>query len=190
MGGDAASIKAYTLPLAQVVLQDIQPGGMTRVFGLPFPVSSQWAYWAELVIMHFLVPGSSFLGHLCGILAGQLYVAGGGAALLPAMRAYFTPRRRYNDVVGQARADAPPAPYPNPPQRGARPAVADVGGGLNEPEVIEIAPTAPVDQDVLRRARLARFGAAPHENPTLRDRGQPQPRAPRFSGSGVVGRRP
>jgi hypothetical protein len=80
MGGDAASIKADTLPLAQVVLQDIQPGGMTRVFGLPFPVSSQWAYWAELVIMHFLVPGSSFLGHLCGILAGQLYVAGGGAA--------------------------------------------------------------------------------------------------------------
>jgi rhomboid domain-containing protein 1 len=37
-------------------------------------VSTKYAAWLELVAIKFLVPNSSFLGHLCGILAGALYV--------------------------------------------------------------------------------------------------------------------
>lgn len=44
----------------------------TRIFGLPFPGGV--APWTELFIVSALMPNSSFLGHLCGILAGLLYV--------------------------------------------------------------------------------------------------------------------
>lgn len=44
----------------------------TRIFGLPFPGGA--APWTELVIVSALIPNSSFLGHLCGILAGLLYI--------------------------------------------------------------------------------------------------------------------
>ncbi len=37
-------------------------------------VPTQYLYWFELVLIHLLVPGSSFFGHLCGIVAGILYV--------------------------------------------------------------------------------------------------------------------
>lgn len=180
----------------QVVLQDIQPGGMTRVFGLPFPVSSQWAYWAELVVIQVLVPNASFLGHLCGILAGQLYVGSGGFALLPAARAYFTPRRRYNDVVGQARR-RPDSPRVD--DRHARAGnlggdeveVVDLVGADADPEVIDVPPTDPIDHDAVRRARVARFGAEPQRDNGVhrRQAQQGRPHPPRFTGSGVLGRR-
>ena len=38
-----------------------------------FRVPSKIAVWVELVLIHLLVPQSSFLGHLGGILAGCLY---------------------------------------------------------------------------------------------------------------------
>jgi rhomboid domain-containing protein 1 len=38
------------------------------------PVASKYAAWLELVLIYVAVPNSSFLGHLCGILAGVLYV--------------------------------------------------------------------------------------------------------------------
>lgn len=44
----------------------------TNVYGVPVP--SRYAAWAELILIQLFVPGTSFLGHLCGILAGLLYV--------------------------------------------------------------------------------------------------------------------
>lgn len=44
----------------------------TNVYGVPVP--SRYAAWAELILIQMFVPGTSFLGHLCGILAGLLYV--------------------------------------------------------------------------------------------------------------------
>lgn len=35
----------------------------------------QYVCWAELLYLQLLVPNASFMGHLCGILAGLLYVA-------------------------------------------------------------------------------------------------------------------
>ncbi|KAK9513008.1 hypothetical protein O3M35_001299 [Rhynocoris fuscipes] len=39
-----------------------------------FRVPTKYVAWAELIAIHMLVPNSSFLGHLAGIIAGLLYV--------------------------------------------------------------------------------------------------------------------
>lgn len=39
-----------------------------------FRIHTRFAAWLELVLISVLVPNASFLGHLCGILAGILYV--------------------------------------------------------------------------------------------------------------------
>ncbi|XP_051874764.1 rhomboid-related protein 4 isoform X2 [Pristis pectinata] len=50
------------------------PGGFTYVMGIP--VWEQYACWAELVAIHLIAPGSSFVGHLSGIIVGLLYIKG------------------------------------------------------------------------------------------------------------------
>lgn len=47
----------------------------TNLYGLSVP--SKYAAWAELLLIQLFVPGTSFLGHLCGILAGLIYVNAG-----------------------------------------------------------------------------------------------------------------
>uniref|UniRef100_A0A6I8RGR3 Rhomboid domain-containing 1 n=1 Tax=Xenopus tropicalis TaxID=8364 RepID=A0A6I8RGR3_XENTR len=50
------------------------PGGSSNVFGILIP--NKYACWAELVAIHLLSPGTSFVGHLSGILVGLLYTQG------------------------------------------------------------------------------------------------------------------
>ncbi|KAF0293771.1 Rhomboid-related protein 4 [Amphibalanus amphitrite] len=50
------------------------PGTWTYLSGLAVP--ARWAVWAELVLIHILVPGASFIGHLAGILVGLAYTYG------------------------------------------------------------------------------------------------------------------
>jgi membrane associated rhomboid family serine protease len=45
--------------------------GLTQV--MHFTVDIKYAAWAELILIQFIVPNASFLGHLCGILAGILW---------------------------------------------------------------------------------------------------------------------
>lgn len=52
----------------------------TRVFGIPVPKGQ--AHWAELIIAQMVTPNASFLGHLCGIVAGLLVVKGSQLARL------------------------------------------------------------------------------------------------------------
>lgn len=51
----------------QVVLNSESPN-TTSIYG--FHVPTKYAAWLELVLIHVLVPNASFLGHLCGIVAG------------------------------------------------------------------------------------------------------------------------
>lgn len=44
----------------------------TNVYGVLVP--SRYAAWVELIIIQMFVPGTSFLGHLCGIFAGIIYM--------------------------------------------------------------------------------------------------------------------
>lgn len=47
----------------------------SRILGIPVPQGQ--GHWAELVIAQVVTPNASFLGHLCGIVAGLLVVKGG-----------------------------------------------------------------------------------------------------------------
>lgn len=44
-----------------------------RAMLLGIDVPGKYAAWIELIIIHMLVPNSSFMGHFAGILAGALY---------------------------------------------------------------------------------------------------------------------
>lgn len=50
------------------------PGGFVNILG--FPVPNRFACWAELAAIHFCTPGTSFAGHLAGILVGLMYTQG------------------------------------------------------------------------------------------------------------------
>lgn len=41
------------------------------LIGIQIP--GKYAAWVELIVIHMLVPNSSFMGHLAGILSGVLY---------------------------------------------------------------------------------------------------------------------
>ena len=56
----------------KVVIAWDSPGGNESFFNL-FTVPVKYSFWAELLICHFLVPNSSFLGHLSGIIAGLMF---------------------------------------------------------------------------------------------------------------------
>ncbi|MED6252810.1 hypothetical protein ATANTOWER_017387 [Ataeniobius toweri] len=58
----------------KVLNNHYHPGGVTYVMGLP--VSNRYASWVELVLIHLTAPGTSFVGHLAGILVGLLYTSG------------------------------------------------------------------------------------------------------------------
>ncbi|XP_024646120.2 rhomboid-related protein 4 isoform X1 [Macaca nemestrina] len=50
------------------------PGGFVNILG--FPVPNRFACWVELVAIHLFSPGTSFAGHLAGILVGLMYTQG------------------------------------------------------------------------------------------------------------------
>jgi rhomboid domain-containing protein 1 len=58
------------------VLTTYSSNGNVNVMGMPLSVPSRYACWVELVLIHYLVPNSSFTGHLSGILVGLLYTFG------------------------------------------------------------------------------------------------------------------
>ncbi|KAE8911375.1 hypothetical protein PF005_g23634 [Phytophthora fragariae] len=55
----------------KVLLNHNSPA-FSSVYG--FQVHTKYAAWLELVVIHFLAPRSSFMGHMCGILAGYIFV--------------------------------------------------------------------------------------------------------------------
>lgn len=58
----------------KVLNNHYHPGGVTYAMGIPLP--NRYASWVELVLIHLTAPGTSFVGHLSGILVGLLYTSG------------------------------------------------------------------------------------------------------------------
>lgn len=58
----------------KVLSNHYHPGGITYIMGIP--VANRYVSWVELVLIHITSPGTSFVGHLAGILVGLLYTAG------------------------------------------------------------------------------------------------------------------
>ncbi|CAM1154561.1 RHBDD1 (predicted) [Pycnogonum litorale] len=59
----------------KVVTTHYSRSSTSFIFG-SIPIPSQYAVWSELILIHLLVPRSSFIGHLAGILVGLAYVYG------------------------------------------------------------------------------------------------------------------
>ncbi|XP_051778991.1 rhomboid-related protein 4 [Erpetoichthys calabaricus] len=58
----------------KVVNSHYYPGGVIYIMG--FPVANRYTCWVELIAIHLLSPGTSFEGHLAGILVGLMYTKG------------------------------------------------------------------------------------------------------------------
>jgi len=70
----------------KVINNNQEDGGNTRSSYFGFLIPMKYAVWIELVVIQIVVPNSSFLGHLAGILAGLVYSKGpinGVLSLLP-----------------------------------------------------------------------------------------------------------
>eukprot|EP00051_Salpingoeca_urceolata_P025664 m.464148 g.464148 ORF g.464148 m.464148 type:complete len:316 (-) comp20356_c1_seq2:56-1003(-) len=154
----------------KVVVHSANPEGTVAVMG--FPLVAKWAAWAELLVIHMLVPGSSFVGHLCGIFAGLLYVHVPPLArrFLPSFGSLFqrqSPRRRYDDVV--AATGERPTPTVTPQGNPGPEPVTTVRDTDPQPDG---RPTeTPAERDArVRAARLARFGVTSATASTARRR--------------------
>lgn len=58
----------------KVVNNHYNPGGVSYIMNMP--VANRYACWIELILIHLMSPGTSFVGHLAGILVGLLYTMG------------------------------------------------------------------------------------------------------------------
>eukprot|EP00092_Neocalanus_flemingeri_P001620 GFUD01001727.1.p1 GENE.GFUD01001727.1~~GFUD01001727.1.p1 ORF type:complete len:545 (+),score=93.94 GFUD01001727.1:155-1789(+) len=70
----------------KVVNNQYQQDGNARTSYFGFLIPMKYAVWVELVVIQIVVPNSSFMGHLGGIVAGLIYVKGpinGLLSLLP-----------------------------------------------------------------------------------------------------------
>ncbi|KAM4565948.1 rhomboid-related protein 4-like [Odontesthes bonariensis] len=58
----------------KVVSNHFNPGDVTHILNIR--VSNRFASWVELVLIYLIVPSSSLVGHLAGILVGLMYTLG------------------------------------------------------------------------------------------------------------------
>ncbi|CAI5692773.1 unnamed protein product [Oreochromis niloticus] len=84
------------------------PGSVTYVMGLP--VSSRYASWVELVLIHITSPGTSFVGHLSGILVGLLYTTGPLKKIMKKCAGFVT-SNGYNSQPGAYYRSSGPSGY-------------------------------------------------------------------------------
>uniref|UniRef100_A0A672KJZ1 Peptidase S54 rhomboid domain-containing protein n=1 Tax=Sinocyclocheilus grahami TaxID=75366 RepID=A0A672KJZ1_SINGR len=77
----------------KVVNNHYHPGGATYIMGLP--VANRYACWVELVLIHIMNPGTSFVGHLAGIVVGLLYTTGPLKSLMKTCAGFVTSNGQY-----------------------------------------------------------------------------------------------
>ncbi|MBN3314776.1 RHBL4 protein, partial [Atractosteus spatula] len=148
----------------KVVNNHYFPGGVTNLMG--FPVANKYACWAELVLIHVLSPGTSFVGHLAGILVGLMYTKGPLKRVMKICAGLFSPngysggQRYYYNSSGYSgyRGQNQSRPYGNnnSAQAYGHPSWYDTyTGGLSEEEQYEAALRASVhDRGGYQEGRL------------------------------------
>ncbi|KAJ8280553.1 hypothetical protein GJAV_G00056190 [Gymnothorax javanicus] len=132
----------------KVVNNYYNPGGVTQILG--FSVTNRYACWAELILIHVMSPGTSFVGHLSGILVGLLYTKGPLRSIMEAVAGFLTfsgyssrQRHYYNSsgASGYTRAQSNfPYTQNRPPQaQNHYPGFHPYTAGLSEEEEYEAA---------------------------------------------------
>ncbi|XP_038605120.1 rhomboid-related protein 4 [Tachyglossus aculeatus] len=79
----------------KVLNNHYHPGGSVNLMG--FPVSNKYSCWVELVAIHLLSPGTSFAGHLAGILVGLMYTLGPLKTILERCAGVFSLNGGYSE---------------------------------------------------------------------------------------------
>lgn len=77
----------------KVVNNHYHPGGVSNVMGVL--IANRYTCWVELVLIHILNPGTSFVGHLSGILVGLLYTTGPLKRLMKICADFVTSNAHY-----------------------------------------------------------------------------------------------
>ncbi|XP_035479544.2 rhomboid-related protein 4 [Scophthalmus maximus] len=148
----------------KVVSNHYCPGGVTNVMGIP--VSNHYASWAELVIIHITSPGTSFVGHLAGILVGLLYTSGPlkiimkKCAEIVSMNGYNTQPSGYYNSSGSSGYGGTSGQYPGNHQYAPDNTsnhTASYSGGLTEEEQLEAA----IRNSLNDRGQRSQRGAPP-----------------------------
>ncbi|XP_061492811.1 rhomboid-related protein 4 isoform X2 [Rhineura floridana] len=108
------------------------PGGSSNIMGISVP--NRYACWVELIVIHLLNPGTSFAGHLAGILVGLMYTTGPLKKIMKACAGGFISVTGFS---GQRNSYSSEnfrySGYPSHPSRDYN----VYTGGLNEEEQIE-----------------------------------------------------
>ena len=74
------------LALKVILNYDVNdPNGESFFFGIRLP--TKFVVWVEIILLHFVSPNSSLLGHICGALTGLAYVT--LIRWLPVTRSFF-----------------------------------------------------------------------------------------------------
>ncbi|XP_059188000.1 rhomboid-related protein 4 isoform X2 [Centropristis striata] len=130
----------------KVLSNHYHPGGVTYVMG--FQVANRYASWVELVLIHVTSPGTSFVGHLAGILVGLLYTAGPLKTIMKKCAEFVTsngynsrPRTQYSSsgFSGYSGAGGGASGYHQNPPDYTTTHSASYTGGLTEEEQMDAA---------------------------------------------------
>ncbi|XP_029470916.1 rhomboid-related protein 4 isoform X2 [Rhinatrema bivittatum] len=121
----------------KVLINHYYPGGSSNVMG--FHVPNKYACWVELIAIHVLSPGTSFVGHLAGILVGLMYTLGPLKIILNTFAGSlsfegYSPRQTFFNNSGYARHSGDQNQPYNMPQENY---YTRYTGGLNEEEQYE-----------------------------------------------------
>ncbi|ETL94704.1 hypothetical protein L917_07442 [Phytophthora nicotianae] len=137
----------------------------SSVYG--FRVPTKYAAWLELVVIHFLVPRSSFMGHMCGILAGYIYVyssamqsilSSGAGALSRWIGAIVGPINNRDNTTSPRPSRTPTSSFETDEDLARR--LQEEEYRANRPPQSHPEQSVPehISSSELRRRRLARFG--------------------------------
>ncbi|XP_075426247.1 rhomboid-related protein 4 isoform X3 [Ascaphus truei] len=150
----------------KVLNNHYHPGGSSNIFGLQ--VSNSYACWAELVAIHVVSPGTSFVGHLSGILVGVLYTHGPLKTILTTAATYFSdgwsPTHRNFNSSGYAGYSDYQYQQNRPPESDAM-----YTGGLNEEEQLQRAIRESLNQREGQRRTQPDAPGIPSEQPSAEE---------------------
>ncbi|KAM4771927.1 rhomboid-related protein 4 [Rhinophrynus dorsalis] len=150
----------------KVLNNHYHPGGSSNVFGLRVP--NKYSCWAELVAIHILSPGTSFVGHLSGILVGLLYTQGPLKNILTSAASFIdgssTSQRNSYSYSGYSRYQD----YQY--QQNNTPGTYDMyTGGLNEDEQLQRAIRESLNERDGHRRVYGRDSWSPPDQPSVEE---------------------
>lgn len=128
----------------KVLSNHYNPGRVNYVMGIP--VSNCYISWVELVLIHITSPGTSFVGHLAGILVGLLYTGGPLKTIMKKCAEVVTssgfnsqPGVNFGSSGSSGYRDRYSGYAPNPGPYPASHPASSYSGGLTEEEQLEAA---------------------------------------------------